>query len=99
MFGHDEDYAKEMADMREKEKIQRIKLGIESEEGLELNTDRVRGAVEYAGRGGGSIKAKTKKKQTFNSKNKSKKIIIPKNKEENVSVKDLIFEAVKRIFT
>lgn len=77
MFGGEEDYDAEMRDMKEKEKAQKARLAIESRDGLDLNTKRIQAAVEYTTRGTGSIKARTKRKRTYNSKAKAQKIAVP----------------------
>ena len=97
MFGHDEDYAKDMAEMKKNENIQKVKLSLESDDGLVLNTNRVQGAVNYAVQGGGSIKAKTKSKQIFHSKSKVKKVSITKKKLKKMSIPELFSMLFDRI--
>jgi hypothetical protein len=98
MFGQADDYDREMRDMRDKEKAQKAKLTIESKDGLNLETDRVKAAVDYAAKGGGSIKAKTKRKRRYNSKAKAKKISLPNAQGEN-ELSKLITLAVLTVFT
>lgn len=76
MFGTDDDYDREMREMQAHEKIQRAKLKLENPDGLELDTKRVDGAVKYIVRGGGSIRARTKRKQVYNSDRKIQKIVV-----------------------
>lgn len=97
MFGHEEDYVKEMNDLKEKERVQKLKMELQSKEGLILETDRVERAVDYAAKGGGAIQAKTKRKTRFSSKDKTRKVRIDK-KLETASFRDLIYEVFNRIF-
>jgi hypothetical protein len=98
MFGGEEDFTKEMRDMQEKEKAQKAKLVIESKDGLNLNTDRVRNAANQITRGTGSIKARTKTKKVYNSKSKAKSVTIPKDESADASKESLISLAKRLIF-
>ncbi len=73
MFGEADDYDSEMRDMQRHEKAQKVKLKIESKDGLNLNTPRVTRAVDYANKGAGSIHAKAKQKKDFSFERKSTK--------------------------
>jgi hypothetical protein len=99
MFGEKDNYDKEMRDMKAKEKIHRAKLEIESPDGLELHTDRVKRAVDYISPGQGTIKATTKNKQTYKSARKIRRITVEKKAIENATTEELIRTLVKRIFT
>lgn len=87
-----------MKSLKETEKVQRTKITLESNEGLELDTERVKAAVNYATRGTGEIRAKTKRKKKFNSKNKVKKATVPVIKEDNETMFDLLKRAASSIF-
>ena len=97
MFGQADDYDKEMAAMRDEERVRRAKLQLENPDGLALETPRVKHAVNYAARGTGSIKAKTKRHKKFNSKNRVKKSTIPQNKNGTPLV-EVIKNAIFTIF-
>lgn len=99
MFGQTDDYDREMRDMKDKEKAQKAKLTIESEDGLNLKTERVKGAVNYAVRGGGMIKARTRRRQIYNSKDKAKKVTVPKSECDELSKNGLITWLIKNIFS
>jgi hypothetical protein len=77
MFGTRHDLDKELKELRDHEKIQKAKLELESKDGLNLETDRVRTSVSYTFEGGGSLRARTKKGKLFNSKNKIKRVVVP----------------------
>ena len=57
------DYDDEMRKMNEQEKAQKARLSLESKDGLNLNTTKVRRAADYTIKGAGSIKARTRKKR------------------------------------
>lgn len=100
MFGTRNDIDQEMKDLRDHEKARKAKLGLENNDGLKLNTDRVRKTVNYTLEGGGNITARTKRKKTFNSKRKSKRVIVddppPELVQESFATK--IGRAIARIF-
>jgi hypothetical protein len=77
MFGIRDEFDKEMAGFRDNEKARRVTIGLHNEDGLKLDDDRVRQTVQYATEGGGTIKAKTKKRRrSFNSNNKGIRVQI-----------------------
>lgn len=82
MFGIRDDWDKEMKELQKKENVQKMKLTIENKRGLNLKTKRIKSAVNYASRGTGTIKAKTKGGKKFNSRNKTKKAKIEVDKAE-----------------
>ncbi len=80
MFGEADDYDREMRDMAAQEKAQKAKLILESKDGLNLDTSKIKAAADYTTKGAGSIKAITKTRAKYNSKDRAKRINIP-NKE------------------
>ena len=67
MFGIDGDMDQETRDFKEKENANRVTLSLQNEDGLRLETSRVRAAVNYTHKGGGATKARAKDGATFNS--------------------------------
>jgi hypothetical protein len=98
MFGTEDNYDIELRDMKEKERVRRVKLQIENSDGLELETQRVRAAVDYAVRGGGSIRANTKGHRKFNSRSKAERVSVPEKTDEETSPINMIKRAVSIIF-
>lgn len=95
MFGEADDYDSEMRDMQKRERAQKAKLKIESKDGLNLDTLRIRRAVDYANKGAGSIRAVTKNKNQFNSKEKAQITKIPNNDID----KTVIISLISRLFS
>lgn len=98
MFGIDDDYEKELRAMRDKERVRKAKLELENPGGLSVETERVARAVEYVSRGGGSVKARTRTRQRFDSERKVKSVSVPEAETPGISPIDLIKAAVRRIF-
>jgi len=103
MFGQEDDFDNEMKAMADEEKIKKVKFELENDEGLNLDTKRVRATARYATRGGGIIKAKTKTGKRFNSSQKGKKVPVPaaprlKKGEQRESVLHLIKRSISTIF-
>ncbi len=90
MFGEADDYDSEMRDMQRHEKAQKVKLRLESKDGLDLDTKRIKQAADYTIKGVGSIEARTKKGKKYNSKDKAKKVSVP-NKETGVEPAPALF--------
>lgn len=98
MFGASDDYEKEMQELRDNEKISKLSLKIENPSGLVLDTDRVKSAVNYTTRGGGSIKAKSKGKNKYNSRDITKRINVDDSQENNGNlISSLIRQAISAI--
>lgn len=94
MFPDRNEWDAEMREMRELEKARKVRLQLENSDGLELETDRVKGAVEYASRGTGSVKARTRKKQTFNSARKTRQVTSP----DGLDLADVLHWLVDKAF-
>ena len=60
MFGGEGSYEDDIRRLKEREKARRVRETIENEDGLNVDTDRMRDAVDYASKGGVRIKAKSK---------------------------------------
>lgn len=67
MFGGTDDLSEELRAFRQKENAEKVTIGLQSNEGLETDTDRTREAVDYAVQGCGTIKARTKSGKRFDS--------------------------------
>lgn len=100
MFGTRHDLDEEMKALRDNEHVRKAKLELENSDGLKLNTPRVRESVAYALEGGGNLKARTKRRKTFNSKRKTKRVIIADPPEEIVqeSFSTRVMRAIRGIF-
>jgi len=57
MFGVRTSLDREMHELKENEKAQKVQMTLENEEGLHLNTERTKETAEYTAEGGGSIHA------------------------------------------
>lgn len=98
MFGIRERIDTDMAELRDTEKVVSTVVTLKHPNGLQLETDRVRQTVAYAGEGGGSIKARARKK-TFNSEKKIKTVtVIDENDVATETVSAMIGRAVTRLF-
>ena len=95
MFDETENYDKELAKIREEEKASKVKFSIENKDGLKVRTKRVKNAVDYAARGTGTIRARTKRKKTYDSSRKAKRV---KVEAESNTVKGVILSVVEAIF-
>ncbi|MEJ0063963.1 MAG: hypothetical protein WDO70_12470 [Alphaproteobacteria bacterium] len=74
-----DELSKEMKDFQKHEKAQKIKVTLQSKDGLDTGTKKIKSSVEYATRGTGTIVAKTKRNKTYNSTKKRKRVTIPKD--------------------
>lgn len=98
MLINPDDFEKELKDMRDKENVRSARLVLENNEGLSLKTKRIKGAVEYASKGGGVIKAETRSGAKYNSKRRTKRVNVPQKKKERFKILDLIKSAIDLIF-
>lgn len=97
MFGGDDDYNAEMREYRDREKARRVSVSLKNPDGLAADTERMQRAVEYAAKGGGSITARAKKNQRYNSKNKTKRSIVKGLRDAGLAVVDSAKELADRI--
>lgn len=77
MFGGKDDFERELRELRDKERSQKTKIQLNNDQGLNPNTERMHQVVDYTVNGGGAIKARTRRKKTYNSRNKTKRIRLP----------------------
>lgn len=77
MFGGSDSIVEELRDFREKEKAHRVAIALQNRNGLNVETEKTREAVEYVSRAGGTIRAKAKKGRKYSSTDQSKFGIIP----------------------
>lgn len=100
MFGIGDHWDKEWEDLKANEHAVRATTTIENQNGLNPDTERVRKAVEYASKGGGSVSARAKNGKRYNSKKRTKKVVVrSENKNEKGNILLLIRSAVKAIFS
>ncbi len=101
MFGIDDDMDREAAELKRIEKVQKAALTIESENGLNLDSDRVKQTVKYTTRGGGDIKAKAKH-DSFQSNRKAKRVKVPEESlgrsEISRSLRSRVARAISYVF-
>ncbi|MGQ3356324.1 MAG: hypothetical protein ACT6XS_16990 [Phreatobacter sp.] len=98
MFDSEDEFDEELRQLREKENAQKVTMKLESPDGLDLETERVRVAANVATRGTGSIKARTRgKAKRFNSKDRGKRLKISEN--DNGEEKSMIRSLIKAIFS
>ena len=79
MFGIRDDFDRELKELRDQERAQRVKFELQSSDGLALDTERVRNTVNYTVEGGGSIKARTKSRRSFNSQDRTRTLNVPED--------------------
>jgi hypothetical protein len=74
MFGGKDDFERELKELRDKEKAQKTKVELLNDGGLNPDTERMHQVADYTLKGGGTIKARTKRKKRYNSKNKIRRV-------------------------
>lgn len=79
MFGGSDSIVDELRAFREKEKARRVQIALANSEGLDVNTERTREAVDYVGKSGGIIRARAKENRRYSSTDKSRKTSIADN--------------------
>lgn len=97
MFGLDDDYAKDRAELKANENSDRTKVQLNSKDGLKVHTALVNKAVDSISKGTGKVKARSKYKHTYDSEDQIKSALIPEM-EKNMSWNDLAKVVVSRIF-
>lgn len=83
MFGGTDDLSEELRAFRQQENAEKVTIGLQSNEGLETDTDRTHEAVDYAVQGCGMIKARTRSGRRYDSSrtNASSKLDEPANED------------------
>ena len=78
MWGSVDELHKELISVRDTEKAREMIVTLKNEDGLKLDSDsRIEQTLNYAMKGGGSVKARTKnKKKRYDSNNNSKQILV-----------------------
>lgn len=99
MFGLRDDFDRELKELRDNEKAQKVNFEIKSADGLTLDTSRIRKTVEYTVEGGGSVRARTKSRKTFNSRLSTKRINVPEDKEVSPGSESFARKVMNWIFT
>lgn len=94
MFPEDTDFDREMASMRDKERVRRAKLNIENDEGLSLETPRIEKAVDYATRAGGSVRARAPGVAPYNSEDNS----LIETVDDNAETMDELLTIAEKLF-
>lgn len=98
MFGGKDDFERELRELRDKEKAQKTKVELLNDGGLNPDTERMHQVADYTLRGGGTIKARTRKKKRYNSKNKIQRAQIPEPPDPE-SVAQHVLNWVKGLFS
>lgn len=97
MFGLHDDWDADMRELKRTENADRAKLQTESDDGLIVDTPRVRKGVEHVARGTGSLTARAKDGAPFSSQDSVKTVQTP-DKTEEISWGQLLKVIVARIF-
>lgn len=92
MFGVRGNLDREMKELRDNEKAQKVTLKLENQDGLSLKTDRTKETVDYTTEGGGEINAVTRTGKRFSSTNKTKTINISDNESKLRDLASLIWQ-------
>lgn len=101
MFDGPEAIAEDMKALRDEEKAKRVRLGLESPDGLKLHTKRIESVVDYASKGGGRTVAKARNKKKYDSKGRIKRVPVPEpqSNEEKSRLAEILQSAKGLIFT
>jgi hypothetical protein len=100
MVGIRDQLTRDLTEFRDNEKARRVKIGLQNEEGLALDAQRVKEMVDYTMDGGGSVRASTRRrKKTYNSNDKGTRVRIDTQKDiDNSSLSATIYDAVNKLF-
>ncbi|MHB8885687.1 MAG: hypothetical protein ACYC5H_11535 [Methylovirgula sp.] len=79
MFGSKNAFDEELRELRDNEKVQKAKLELRNEDGLNLDTERTRNSVDYVLKGGGDLSARARGNKRYNSDQKIKRVSTPIN--------------------
>ena len=77
MFGSKDDFDKELRELRDRERAQKIKVQLQNDSGLDPDTERMHQVVDYTVSGGGAIKAKTRRGKGYNSRKNTRRVQVP----------------------
>ncbi len=98
IFGTSDAMKKDMETYRDEEKAQRVALELRNAEGLEVETERVKQAVDYAAQRGGGVKARSMDGENYSSSRSFKKIRIIIEEDQDLSLPGKLISIAKRIF-
>jgi len=74
MFGGTDEFEEEMKGFRDEENARNVSLALKNPKGLDLKTEKMRRAVQYTSKGGGSIVAVAKRRRHYNSNYHGKRV-------------------------
>ncbi len=98
MFGGSDSIVEELRDFREKEKARRVSITLQSRDGLDVETEKTKEAVEYVSRSGGRIRARAKRGAKYSSTDTVRFGSIPEEDGGAGSVFGRISRFAKQIF-
>lgn len=96
MFGIHDDWDQDSRELKAKENADKIKLGLESKDGLKTDTPLIDKGVSIAERGTGRVRAKSSDGATFNSDEEIRTVQIPDD--EQISWNELFKRLARRVF-
>lgn len=73
MFGGKDSFQEEMREIRDRNRAKLAQIKLSNPDGLVLDDNRVREAVDYTTRGGGRVKAKARKKR-YDSQDRGRRV-------------------------
>ena len=97
MFGTTDNINNALRQMRDNEKAQKIDVTLQSDEGIETNTENIKHSINYATKGGGEIRANARGNKRYDSTKIQRQIKIYEGK--NLSPLDLISKYIDRIIS
>ncbi len=97
MFGIHDDWDADRRDLKLQENADKTKLQLESKDGLNVRTPRIRKGVEQAGKGTGRVKARARDGTKYTS-DSAIQTVQTEDKTEDITWNDLIKKIVRRIF-
>jgi hypothetical protein len=77
MFGSSDELSEELRAFRKEERAQKVAVQVQSSDGLNTDTPKIRESVEYAGKGAGKVIAFTKRGARYNSKDQAETVTVP----------------------
>lgn len=86
MFGASDNIDEELRAFRDHENARKVTVSVSNQDGIVTDTERTRESVEYVARGGGLVRARTKKGSHYNSTNRTTSTSIDQNEESEQSL-------------
>jgi hypothetical protein len=102
MFGSRDDFDKELRELRDRERAQKIKVQLRNDSGLDPDTPRMHQVVDYTVEGGGAIKAKTRRGKGYNSRRKTRRVQVaepPDPEKLGNYLADVLRQTIKTVLT